>query len=472
MKKLFLFLLLIIAASPISGANKEKFLEELKKILADPYFNSAGISVDIFDLDDKKEIYSYDHQKLLHPASNMKVITTITAMEFLGIDYEFTTKLAGTGKLENGIYTGDLYFIGGMDPDFTSHDLQKFTDHLVKSGVKEIRGNLYVDISLVDSLYWGVGWMWDDDPGSDFPYMTALNINDAGVKIFYESGKIGEPVNYRVEPYSDYYTVSNYSVTVAEDTSDLTITRGWKERNNEIQIKGFQSVSETPDSITINLYRPELYFLRLFEEQLQESGILFYGKSDTGRVPVENKIMYKFSRFFDQILDNLNKESDNLSAEMTLRALGLEGFGKPASAENGIKMIDSLITIIGLDPENYRIVDGSGVSHYNLVTPELMIALLNHIYYKYPDKYTRFEKSLPIAGIDGTLENRMTRGEAYNKIFAKTGTLSGVSTLSGYANTNSGGKISFSIFVQNFVGKTSRARYYQDRICELIVKYL
>lgn len=444
----------------------------MKKILTDPYFQSAGIAVNIFDLADNAEFYSHDKQKLLHPASNMKVITTITAMEFLGKDYEFTTTLAGTGKLADGIYTGDIYFIGGMDPDFTSADLQKFIEYLAKSGVKEIRGNLYADISLVDSLYWGAGWMWDDDPGSDFPYMTALNINDAGVKIFYEPGKPGEPVNYRVEPFSDYYTVSNYSVTVTEDTSNLTITRGWKERNNDIQIKGFQSISETPDSITINLYRPELYFLRLFEEQLEDAGILFYGKSDTAIVPVEHNVIYQTSRTFSEILDNLNKESDNLSAEMTLRALGLEGFGKPASAENGIKMIDSLITIIGLDPDNYRIVDGSGVSHYNLVTPELLIGLLNYIYYTHPAKYGRLEKSFPLAGVDGTLENRMTSGEAYNQIFAKTGTLSGVSTLSGYANTNSGKKFSFSIFVQNFVGKTSRARYYQDKICEIIVKYL
>jgi len=472
MKKGILFFVVLLMISPLMGADKKKFLDELNKILDSEYFESAGISLEVFNLTDSAEVISYDNKKLLHPASNMKVITTTTAMYFLGPDYTFTTTLAGTGEIRDEVYTGDLYFIGGLDPDFTTTDLQQFTNFLTSNGIKEIRGNIYADVSIMDSLYWGVGWMWDDDPGFDFPYMTPLIINDVSVTVYTKPGESGKPVEYSVTPYSKYYSVSNYAVTVAEDTSDLTVTRDWKGRTNEIQLKGFLSADESLDSTRINICRPELYFLKLFEEQLSSAGIRYYGVSDTLTSPENCEVLFRKTRKYENILDNLNKESDNLSAEMSLRALALESFGKPATAENGIKMIDSLIAIVGLDPEDYRIVDGSGVSHYNLVSTELMTRLLNFMYYKYPEKYQRLKISFPEAGVDGTLENRMTRSEAKSKIFAKTGTLSGVSTLSGYAECESGKNISFSIFVQNFVGKTSHARSFQDKICQLIVKYL
>ncbi len=164
----------------------------------------------------------------------------------------------------------------------------------------------------------------------------------------------------------------------------------------------------------------------------------------------------------------LNKESDNLSAEMTLRLLGLQYYDKPSSAEKGLKVIDSLIARSGLDYRDYKVVDGSGVSHYNLVSTELIVELLKYIYRKSPKNYNLFLNSLPIAGVDGTLENRMRRTEAFNNVRAKTGTLSGVSTLSGYLKSANDHNIAFSIFTQNFIGSSRVVRRYQDRICEFL----
>jgi D-alanyl-D-alanine carboxypeptidase/D-alanyl-D-alanine-endopeptidase (penicillin-binding protein 4) len=153
---------------------------------------------------------------------------------------------------------------------------------------------------------------------------------------------------------------------------------------------------------------------------------------------------------------------------MTLRALSLARYDKPASAEKGIQVIDSLIAKTELDYKNYRIVDGSGVSHYNLVTPELLVEILKYMYYKSPENNKILKESFPIAGVDGSLENRMKKNKAFENVYAKTGTLSGVSTLSGYLMSANKHEIAFSIFVQNYIGSSRVARGYQDRICRFL----
>ena len=214
--------------------------------------------------------------------------------------------------------------------------------------------------------------------------------------------------------------------------------------------------------------QPEYYFLYLLKEKLEKNSINFFGRLDTLQIPNYSQLIYSKKRPFYKIIDNLNKESDNLSSEMALRALSFEYFDKPASAEKGLRLVDSLISKTELDYKNYKLVDGSGVSHYNLVSTELTIELLKYAYSKKPGYFNIFFDSLPIAGIDGTLENRMRRGRAFDNVHAKTGTLSGVSNLSGYLKSSNNHDIAFSIFIQNYKGSSRVARYYQDRICQFL----
>ncbi|OGU78958.1 MAG: D-alanyl-D-alanine carboxypeptidase/D-alanyl-D-alanine-endopeptidase, partial [Ignavibacteria bacterium RBG_16_35_7] len=166
----------------------------------------------------------------------------------------------------------------------------------------------------------------------------------------------------------------------------------------------------------------------------------------------------------------LNKTSDNLSTEMTLFALSERYFGRPASAKNGLKMIDSLIIVCGLNPKDYKLVDGSGVSHYNLVTAELLLSVLKHFYYSEPNLFESLYNSFPIAGFDGTLENRMEKTKAEKNVHAKTGTLSGVSSLSGYVKNKKGNMIAFSILVQNYNDNSKQARDFIDDVCEVLAE--
>jgi D-alanyl-D-alanine carboxypeptidase/D-alanyl-D-alanine-endopeptidase (penicillin-binding protein 4) len=153
---------------------------------------------------------------------------------------------------------------------------------------------------------------------------------------------------------------------------------------------------------------------------------------------------------------------------MILRSLALNSSPKPATAVKGIRLIDSLITLTGLDPKNYRLVDGSGLSFYNLVSAELLTEILKFYYYKEQKLFPKFLSSLPISGIDGTLSSRMREGKLFKRVYAKTGGLSGVSNLSGYLESRNGHMIAFSILIQNFTGMSVQARSIQEKLCDII----
>ncbi len=466
MKKFLLWLFLCITLNVT--AQNENVINQIEEILSDDFFESTNISIDIYDLTANKPVYKKNEKLLMHPASNMKILTSTAALLALDSSFTFKTSAYYSGLLMDSICYGDLYIVGGGDPDFTTEDLDSLIKSIKEFGISEIRGNLYGDVSLFDSLFWGNGWMWDDDPSTDFPYMTPLIINDAAVKIAYEPNLIDKPVVVKTIPESKFFDIENTSVTIIEDTSDLTITRDWINRNNTIIVKGTLSYKAEPDTVSLNLVHPEKYFLTLTEESLRRNNIAFEGFLDTATMPYFTHPIATFERSLDSVLINLNKESDNLSAEMLLRALAYTYFGKPAKAENGLKLIDSLVIMIGLDPDDYKFADGSGVSRYNLVTTELILEVLKFIYYNYPEKYKLLYESFPVAGVDGTLEKRMTNSTSFNNVHAKTGSLSGVSSLSGYLTTKNNHQLAFSIFIQNFIESSKVPHIIQDKICDIL----
>lgn len=465
-----LFLLLLFFSSLIYSQDKNKVKDEIDNLLKNKFFKTAQIAIDVYDLTSKKSIYKKNNTLLLHPASNMKIITSASALYFLSPEYEFTTSLYYTGEIIDSICTGDIYIVGTGDPDFTIQDLDLLVENIRNFGIKEIEGNLYGDVSNFDSLFWGQGWMWDDDPSTDFPYMTPLIINDAAVEVLCSPTILDSAVSVQINPSTNYFKIINNSKTVNNKNAKLNVTRDWLNRNDDIIITGELNINSGKQYSKFNLCNPAKYFLYLMYEKIEEKGIEFNGNIGFSITPNEANLLYTFARPYKQVIVNLNKESDNLSAEMSLRAMGLKYFGKPSSAEKGIRLIDSMITIIGLDPAHYRIVDGSGVSHYNLVSAELINKILIYFYNNYKSLYKILYESFPIAGVDGTLKSRMKGTEAENNIHAKTGTLSGVSCLSGYLTATNGNQIAFSILIQNFVGSSATARNLQDEICKILCK--
>ncbi|MBN1638395.1 MAG: D-alanyl-D-alanine carboxypeptidase/D-alanyl-D-alanine-endopeptidase [Ignavibacteriales bacterium] len=463
------FLFIFISSLALPQDNKT-VKDEIDALLKNKFFKTAQISIDVYNLTTKKSIYKKNNTLLLHPASNMKVITTAAALYFLSSEYEFTTSIYYTGEIIDSICTGNIYIVGTGDPDFTTKDLDLFVENIKNFGIKEIEGNLYGDLSNFDSLFWGQGWMWDDDPSTDFPYITPLIINDAAIEVFCSPTMIDSAVLVQLNPPTNYFKIINNAKTTKNKNAKLRVSRDWLNRSDDIYITGELNINSGRLYSKFNSCNPAKYFLYLMYERLEEEGIIIKGTLGFSVTPNEANLFYTLARPYKDVIVNLNKESDNLSAEMTLRAMGLKYFCKPSSAEKGIKLIDSLITIIGLTPSDYRLVDGSGVSHYNLVSAELLNKILIYFYINYKSLFKVLYESFPIAGIDGTLKSRMKGTEAENNLHAKTGTLSGVSCLSGYLTAANGNQIAFSILIQNFVGSSSTARNIQDEICKILCK--
>jgi len=453
-KKIVLVLIVTFSIYPQSIKTK------LEQFLTDKYFESCVVSIDVADLTSNSTLFKKNEKYLLRPASNMKIVTSAAGLLYLSPDYEFKTDLYYDGTISHDTLYGNIYVIGGCDPDFTTTDLKYFVDAIKSLDISVIAGDIIGDVSFKDSLYWGSGWMWDDDPSSDAPYLDALNINDNCVTVNY----YGKNDSLEIIPKTNYVSVIRLN-----SPDKLTIDRRWFERKNEIIVKG--SDNKNDYSVQVNVLKPDLYFLKVFSEVLDSNQIKCKGNLRIDTLNSTQIFITSIKRKYSDVIGNLNKESDNLSAEMTLLALAEKFYGKPANAKNGIKVVKQMIEVIGLNPEDYRLVDGSGVSHYNVLSTELLTSLLKDFYTEKPELYKLLYDSFPIGGVDGTLEKRMLNSPLKNNVHAKTGTLTGVSSLSGYLTSKNKHLLAFSIILQNFVGSSSTAKKLEDEICKIIYEY-
>jgi len=462
--------------NPNQTSSIQKLVSSIEKITNDSFFEQTTIAINIFDLTDSISLFNKNEKLLLRPASNMKLLTSAAALINLSEDYNFKTDLYHTGVIEGDVLYGDLIVVGGFDPDFTTDDLDSFVCVIKSLGIKKVTGGINGDTSMKDSLYWGKGWMWDDDPDPSAPYLSALNINNNSIKVFVNGSEVGHQADCKLIPETNYTQVINNSITVKSNSSeDFFVTRDWVNRSNKIIVEGKIRKSSVIDSsnqfFKINLLEPDNYFLTLFEEKLENENILVEKPIQIKPLPENAVYLASIYRVIDTVLSVVNKDSDNLSAEMLIYAIAYKDSGAPASSANGLAAVKKFIDSLGLNSDDYSIADGSGVSHYNLISAELIVGLLKYIYYKQDNLFPLFYNSLSIAGVDGTLMTRMKNTLAQNNVHAKTGTLNGVSTLSGYVTANNGNLIAFSIMIQNFVKEYSTARNFQNKICELLAEY-
>ncbi|MEW6652022.1 MAG: D-alanyl-D-alanine carboxypeptidase/D-alanyl-D-alanine-endopeptidase [Bacteroidota bacterium] len=452
--------------------SRESFIESrIDSVLISPLFTTANAGISVIDLKSKQPIYQHNEKKLFRPASNQKLLTTAASCAFMGIGYSFETTLYHTGEVKDSVCTGDIFFVGGFDPEFTPINLDSMICELKRFGIKKIEGNLYADVSSMDSLFWGEGWMWNDDPAIYIPYLSPLTINKNTIKVIYQPGEVGRQANIELVPNTAFFKIENGSVT---DTgkSSFVINRDWLRRKNTILAGGSISVTAKKDSALFNVVDPALYFLTLAKESLEKHEIAFAGNIDTLTLPNNSTKVFSFERNIVPVITNTNKVSDNLNAELLLRILSKKVSNEKASSKTGKILIDSLITLSGANPKTYRVTDGSGLSYYNLAASELFSKILVYMYEQETETFAAFFNSLPVGGVDGTLSNRYRNSPAKGSVFAKTGTLSGVASLSGYINTKKGNWLAFSIIIQNYVGNASEARKIHDKICEILFEEL
>jgi D-alanyl-D-alanine carboxypeptidase/D-alanyl-D-alanine-endopeptidase (penicillin-binding protein 4) len=339
-----------------------------------------------------------------------------------------------------------------------------------KAGITSIDGNLYLDASMADSVHWGKAWSWDDDMEAFQPYLSPIPLNKGVAKLKVIPALTGRAPIIKTEPESSFIEVVNRATTLWNNADppakSLRFSRESNGNKNRIVVTGTISASANAYETTISLKNPHGYALTLFAEkiaeQFPENNIRMTG---TKCVPDDAQNLGDATHSIAEVVRRLNKESDNLNAEMLLYVLGYEqNAGEPATTEKGIAVVQQLITQMEPDPKAYSIVDGSGLSNQNYLTPELMVTVLKYMYQS--PYFELFRQSLPVAGVDGTLAHRMKNSAAFRKLTAKTGSLTGVSTLSGYVTARNGHLLAFSIMIQNFTERTSFvAINYIDKIC-------
>ena len=400
MKKYIFLLLLWVLTLPVSAQTDSLTAQQdtvpalpwpqslqanIDTLLTDhPLFDISQVGFMIYDLTADSVLYQYNHRHTLRPASNMKLVTAITALDRLGDKHQLRTSLYYTGVRDSCTLRGDLYCVGGMDPLFDADDLEAFVEGVRRLGIDTIRGRIVADKTMKDADLLGWGWCWDDD----------------------------NPV-----------------------LSPLLIGR----KDN---------------------------FTERFAQALRKAGMTVDVQLSEGRLPAGATYMVACVHNIGNVLPKMMKDSDNLYAESLFYQLAATSGARPASAKHARQVITKLIEKLGLPSSAYHIADGSGLSLYNYLSPELEVALLRYAWSKESIRKPLYV-SLPIAGRDGTLSKRMKRTVAEGNVHAKTGTLKGVTTLAGYCTAANGHMLCFAIMNQGVL-KTSNGRDFQDRLCILM----
>lgn len=429
-----------------------------------PEGSEVGISV--YDLTAKKPLYNYRADKLTRPASTLKLLTAITALSRPEADEPFRTEVWYDGVIEHDTLQGNLYVVGGFDPEFDEPAMDSLIDEVITFPFSVVNGRVYGDLSMKDSLCWGKGWAWDDNPETYQPYLSPLMFCKGAVEVTVSpSAHPGDTAKVTCLPASSYYTVINQTRTRTPSAGKFSVSRDWLTNGNNLILKGNIDGSRKGG---VNIYDSPRFFMHAFLEHLQERGIVILQSYDFAETPrIGAKQMARWESSVQKVLNQLMKESDNLNAEAMLYRLGAQATGKKrVSSEDGTAEIMKLIRQLGHQPDDYKIADGSGLSNYNYISPALLVDFLKFAYSQ-TSVFQKLYKSLPIAGVDGTLKNRMKGTAVYKNVHAKTGSFTAINALAGYLKMKNGHEVAFAIMNQNVLS-AAKARAFQDKVCEIL----
>lgn len=383
------YLLLLISWGVFASvAAQDSLRGRLDSLLCDPMFETSQVGLMVYDLTADSALFTYNHRQLMRPASCMKLVTAITALDQLGANYDYQTRIYMTGNVNYSTLEGNIYCVGGFDPMLTIDDVAVLANCVSRLGIDSIHGLIVADRTMKEALDYGEGWCWDDEN----PMLNALSI--------------GRKYN----------------------------------------------------------------FLETFAEEVARAGInLERVQLTEGRVPQNAQLIATFRHNISQILDRMMKKSDNFYAESMFYQTAASARKGLARARDARDITKRLIARLGLGDNPYKIADGSGLSLYNYVSTELLCTLLRHAW-RSPSIQDALLPSLPIAGVDGTLKDRMKKTSAQGNVRAKTGTVTGISSLAGYCTAANGHQLCFAIINQGIM-RAAAGKAFQDRVCKVLCDY-
>jgi D-alanyl-D-alanine carboxypeptidase/D-alanyl-D-alanine-endopeptidase (penicillin-binding protein 4) len=486
----------ILLATASVFAQTVDFPTRVAEIMERPAARRAFWGVHVVDLATGRVVYGLNSEKLFIPASNAKLFSTALALERLGPERRFDTQLVAEAELtEDGILDTDLRMIGGGDPNFSSRivpydaraeygpdpmePIRRLAEQAYEAGLRKVTGDIIGDDARYVWTPYPSGWSIEDSTWSYGAPVSALSFNDNRIEILVRPGTAaGKLARLRIEPSIDYYDVRNQTRTATTRTVAKRLSIELEPDERALQLWGDIPIRSSGRELSVAVDDPALFAALALRHELEGLGVEVIGAVrshhyDASDVPdlkggaLKTPGRYALtlasieSAAMSDIIQVTNKTSQNLHAEMLLREVGysLRGVG---SHEAGIEEMRTFLREAGLSPWEFFLSDASGLSRKDLVSPAATVKLLRYMWNS-PNRDV-YVDSLATAGEDGTLDWRFSRSRAKGRVRAKTGTLSHVTALSGYATTLDGRELAFSVFVNNFGVSTSYVRNLVDGI--------
>jgi serine-type D-Ala-D-Ala carboxypeptidase/endopeptidase (penicillin-binding protein 4) len=422
-------------------------------------------------LNGTSQLYNLDGDRLFIPASNVKLITTAVALRQLGAMTRLRTSVYRVPSISP---TPSLLVVGRGDPSLTTIGLQSIAQQLQQRGIKQI-GQISFDDSYFRGEQINADWEWGDLSTDYAPAINSLMLNQNSNPLIVSSQQVGLPLKYTwKDPSLNNWQVDNQSWAVPIGQSVSSVDAIAIFGKSTIRLTGKLALNAAPIQIDLPLVNPAESFVSAFRQSLDRSGItvgstqLVSGQNTTN-LPEVAAIN---SPTIAELITETNQQSNNVYAEVLLRSIGRTQLGHYISTEDtssfGITSISQRLTEMGVDPQAYRIRDGSGLSRHNLVAPTTFIKVLSAMAISPTGQVYR--DSLPIAGFSGSLKNRMKGTPAQGIVRAKTGSMSGVVSLSGYINPPQYSPLVFSIILNQHDRSTSQMIKVLDEIVVLLAR--
>ena len=444
------------------------------------FLENAFWGIHIQSLKNGEVLYSHHSKKNMIPASNMKIFTSVFALDKLGPDFQYTTGVYLHGKFDNDtVFTGNVIIRGMGDPTISGRFFdnkvtripEDWADSLTARKIKVIHGKIIGDDNFFGDDALGKHWEWDEESYWYSAQVSGLSFNDNCVNWYVSPTRVGLPAKIQLVPGTNYVTIDNRTTTVARvsESEDVEFTRG--RRSNLIQVTGKIAVTSDTQVGYVTVENPTLFTASVVKDVLQKKGI----QVDSEAVDIDSLPYYTYhdsdstviriasyqSPKLEEILKIVNKRSQNLFAEQLLRTVAAVADSN-GTGQHALELEKKFLKQLGIDPVNMYFMDGSGYSRTNLVTPESIVGVLkyirNHKYWK------TFYESLPKAGMERTLNHRMKNTPAEGNVRAKTGTMDNVSTISGFLRTADNEEMVFSILCNNFSIDNLEVQKIQDSI--------
>ena len=450
-------------AQPARSCQQE-LAQNIEKIVNRPQFKRSHWGITIQDLDTQENIYQLNAQKFFVPASTIKLLTTAAALDTLGKDFRIETSIYATGELPR---LETLRIAGKGDPTITTENLANLAQQLKTLGVTSV-DRLIIDDSYFANPLINPTWEWGD---SYYYYGTTVNsiiLNQNTARLTLLPQQIGKPVKLRWsdENAARQWQVSNQAIT-GSIGSEYTVEIDGISGKPALNIRGELPQNETQDTWDLAIFDPAQYFLTTLRELLTKSGISVNQTTivtTPNPKPTERIITQIYSPPLAELIKEINQDSNNLYAEIILKTLA-----KHLSSDDGVTALETSLESLGIKTDDYDLVDGSGLSRHNLISPATLNQLLR-IMSQHAES-NLFQESLARAGVSGTLKRRLRQTEIAGNLWGKTGSLSGTITLSGYLQLPNSTQINLTILVNNFDDKNYIVRQAIDEIMLLIPKW-